>query len=273
MFKGFKVWSIIYIVILVIVGIAWGTIAKAILEAFAQMASQMPEFPQETFNLIGTIVNSMAAAFFIDAVLVFLSFLLVCILGGKGKVNKGVLVPALLVGIELTLVFLLGLPLLIITIAAMKRTSRQNPAPARAPARSSGGSTPSPRRRPNDGFGEDDPIPADYGLEEETPRRRHSGDEFGEDEPIPADYGMEEETPRRRSGDEFGDDEPIPADYGLEEETPRRRGGEEFGDDDPIPADYGIVGEEEEETPRRRRPAGEEFGDDDPIPADYGLDD
>ena len=45
---------------------------------------------------------------------------------------------------------------------------------------------------------------------------RGGGEEFGDDEPIPADYGLDEETPRRRGGDEeFGDDDPIPADYGL----------------------------------------------------------
>ena len=40
--------------------------------------------------------------------------------------------------------------MMIVTIVAMSRTSPQHPAP-----------TP---RRNNDGFGDDDPIPADYGL-------------------------------------------------------------------------------------------------------------
>ena len=223
MFKGFKVWSIIYIVVFVILGLAWGAISQSILTALAQAISAYPELQDFPLDALATVLNSMAATFFISAVLVFLSFLLTCILGGKGKANKGVFVPALIVGIVFLLFFLLGLPLFIVTLVAMSRTKNQIPA-RRAPERKpAGGSTPSaPRRHSGDEFGDDEPIPADYGMEEETPRRRGSGEEFGDDEPIPADYGIvggdEEETPRRRgSSEEFGDDDPIPADYGLDE--------------------------------------------------------
>ena len=74
--------------------------------------------------------------------------------------------------------------MMIVTIVAMSRTSRQHPAPA-------------PTRKPSPTQGTITmasatltPIPPDHGLEEETPRRRGGDEEFGDDDPIPADYGL-----------------------------------------------------------------------------------
>ena len=153
MFKAFKVWSIIHIILLVVLGFAWGSITQGILNMLASAGAASADFP---IDAIATILRSYQVILYISAALLLLSFILCCALSGKGKVNKGVLVPALLVSILLLPITLI---MMIVTIVAMSRTGRQSPAPARKPAPApSRGQAP---RRNNDGFGDDEPIPAD----------------------------------------------------------------------------------------------------------------